>query len=264
MVRKFRVALALQPVATALFASSPFAEGQPNGFKSLRSEIWRNTDRARTGMLPFVFEPGMGFERYVEYALGVPMYFVYRDGNYIDVAGASFRDFLAGKLPQLPGERPTIDDWSDHLTTLFPEVRMKRFLETRGADSGRSGNIKALPAFFVGLLYDTAALDAASDLIRDWTAEERDAMREAVPHQGLDTSFRKGKLLDVAREAVTIARLGLANRRRLDAAGQDETRYLAAAETVVKSGRSEADRLLTHYHADWSGSVTPIYRDYRF
>jgi glutamate--cysteine ligase len=264
MVAKFRVALALQPVATAIFASSPFAEGGLNGFKSLRSEIWRDTDTARTGMLPFVFEPGMGFERYTEYALDVPMYFVYRDGNYIDVAGASFRTFLDGKLPQLPGVRPTLDDWSDHLTTLFPEVRMKRFLETRGADSGRGPNIIALPALFVGLLYDATALAAAGDLIRSWTADERQQLRDQVPRLGLATPFRRGTLLDVAREVVAIARSGLVNRRRFDAAGQDEVRYLEFAEAVVRSGQSEADSLIAQFQGRWSGSVAQAYRDYRF
>ena len=181
MVQKFRVSLALQPIATAIFACSPFTEGKPNGFLSARSEVWRDTDKRRTGMLPFVFEPGMSFERYADYALDVPMYFVYRDGRYIDAAGASFRDFLAGKLAQLPGERPTLDDWSDHLTTLFPEVRMKRFLEMRGADGGRWRRICALPAFWAGLLYDQTSLDAAWDLVKDWTAEERQALRDAVP-----------------------------------------------------------------------------------
>ena len=185
MVQKFRVSLALQPIATAIFACSPFTEGKPNGFLSARSEVWRDTDKRRTGMLPFVFEPGMSFERYADYALDVPMYFVYRDGRYIDAAGASFRDFLAGKLAQLPGERPTLDDWSDHLTTLFPEVRMKRFLEMRGADGGRWRRICALPAFWVGLLYDQTSLDAAWDLVKDWTAEERQALRDAVPRTAL-------------------------------------------------------------------------------
>src|SRR5690606_35476071 len=140
--------LALQPIATAIFASSPITEGKPNGYESMRSVVWRDTDSRRTGMLPFVFEDGMGYERYVDYALDVPMYFVYRDGRYIDVAGASFRDFLSGELAAMPGERPTVDDWSDHLTTLFPEVRLKRFLEMRGADAGRWRRICALPAFW--------------------------------------------------------------------------------------------------------------------
>ena len=190
MVKKFRVSLALQPIATAMFACSPFTEGKPNGFLSARSNVWLDTDRNRTGMLPFVFEDGMSFERYVDYALQVPMYFVYRSGNYIDVAGASFRDFMAGKLAQLPGERPTLDDWSDHLTTLFPEVRMKRFLEMRGADGGRWRRICAVPAFWTGLLYDQTALDAAYDLIKGWTAEQRQALRDAVPKIGAAHAHR--------------------------------------------------------------------------
>ena len=143
MVKKFRVGLALQPVATALFANSPLTEGKPNGYKSFRSHIWEDTDPDRTGMLPFVFEDGFGYDRYLDYALNVPMYFVYRDGQYIDVAGESFRAFLDGKLPQLPGEKPRVSDFVDHLSTIFPEVRLKSFLEMRGADGGRWGRICA-------------------------------------------------------------------------------------------------------------------------
>jgi len=264
MIAKFRVALALQPIATALFASSPFTEGKPNGFKSLRSEIWRDTDKARTGMLPFVFEPGMSFGRYVDYALDVPMYFVYRDGNYIDAAGASFRDFMAGKLTQLPGERPTLDDWSDHLTTLFPEVRMKRFLETRGADGGRWRRICGLPALFVGLLYDDAALAAAGDLIRSWTAEERQALRDGVPRQALATPFRTGSVHDIAREVVAIAHSGLRNRRRLDSKGRDETIYLEFVDEVVASGQSAADELLRRYEGEWQRDTDRIFREHAF
>src|SRR5262249_23765668 len=212
----------LQPVVTAIFACSPFTEGKPNGFLSMRSEVWRDTDKARTGMLPFVFEPGMSFERYVDYALGVPMYFIYRSGRYIDVAGASFRDFLAGRLAQLPGEFPTEDDWSDHLTTLFPEVRLKRFLEMRGADGGRWRRICALPALWTGLLYDKTALDAAWDLVKDWTAEERHALREAVPKTALRTSFRSGTVLEIARAALAIAEAGLQRRAFANAKGEDE------------------------------------------
>jgi glutamate--cysteine ligase len=264
MVKKFRVSLALQPIATALFASSPFTEGRPNGFKSLRSEVWRDTDPNRTGLLPFVFEDGMSFDRYVEYALGVPMYFVYRDGNYIDVAGASFRDFLAGKLPQLPGEYPTLDDWSDHLTTLFPEVRMKRFLEMRGADGGRWRRICALPSFWVGLLYDASALDAAWDLVKSWTAEERQALREAVPRAALDAPFRGGTALSVAREAVAIAQSGLRRRARLNRKGQDETIHLDYLVEAVRSGRTAADDLLARFHGDWRGNVDLIFKEYAF
>lgn len=264
MVKKFRVSLALQPIATALFASSPFTEGRPNGFKSLRSEVWRDTDPNRTGLLPFVFEPGMSFDRYVEYALGVPMYFVYRDGNYVDVAGASFRDFLAGKLPQLPGEYPTLDDWSDHLTTLFPEVRMKRFLEMRGADGGRWRRICALPAFWVGLLYDAAALDAAWDLVKSWTAEERQSLREAVPKAALDAPFRGGTALAVARDAVAIAQAGLRRRARLNSKGQDETIHLDYVVEAVRSGRTPADDLLARFHGPWEGNVDPIFKEYAF
>jgi glutamate--cysteine ligase len=264
MVRKFRVSLALQPVATAIFACSPFTEGRPNGFLSLRSEVWRDTDRARTGMLPFVFEDGMGFERYADYALDVPMYFVYRDGRYIDVAGASFRDFLSGRLRQLPGERPTLDDWSDHLTTLFPEVRMKRFLEMRGADGGRWRRICAVPAFWIGLLYDRASLNAAWDLVRDWSAEERQALRDAVPRTGLQTPFRGGSVLEVARAALAISRAGLVRRGRTDASGNDETRFLEPVEWILREGMSPAQEMLARYEGPWGGDVTPMFTEYAF
>jgi len=264
MVKKLRVSLALQPVATALFASSPFTEGKPNGFKSLRSAVWRDTDGDRTGMLPFVFEDGMGYERYADYALDVPMYFVYRDGEYIDVAGSSFRDFLEGRLTQLPGEKPTIDDWSDHLTTLFPEVRLKRFLEMRGADGGPWRRICGLPAFWVGLLYDGAALDAAWDLVKDWTTEERSALRNGVPEQGLSVPFRGGTLQDIAREAQRIAAAGLASRRRLNSKGDDETMFLDFIAETVGTGQVPADELLAKYNKSWNGDISRIYKEYAF
>jgi glutamate--cysteine ligase len=258
------VSLALQPVATAIFACSPFTEGRPNGFLSLRSEIWRHTDAARTGMLPFAFEPGMGFERYADYALDVPMYFVYRDGRYIDTAGASFRDFMAGKLAQLPNERPTLDDWSDHLTTLFPEVRMKRFLEMRGADGGRWRRICAVPAFWTGLLYDRTALDAAWDLVRTWSEEERQGLRDAVPRSGLATPFRGGTMLDVAREAFAISRSGLARRGFKDAQGNDEARFLEPVEAILREGISPAQEMLARYATTWGRSVGPLFTEYAF
>ncbi len=264
MVKKFRVSLALQPIATALFASSPLTEGRPNGFRSLRSEVWRDTDPNRTGMLPFVFEDGMGFERYVDYALDVPMYFVYRDGRYVDVAGASFRSFMEGKLPQLPGEQPTEEDWSDHLTTLFPEVRMKRFLEMRGADGGRGAQIAALSAFWTGLLYDAGALEAAWRLVEDWSSEERQALRNGVPRTALATPFRQGNVHDIASEAVGIARRGLAARARPDGKGRDETIYLAPLEEIVAKGRTAADDILARYESDWKGEATRIFREFAF
>lgn len=269
MVKKLRVSLALQPVATALFASSPFTEGKPNGFKSMRSEVWRDTDRARTGMLPFVFEDGMGYRSYVDYALDVPMYFVYRDGAYIDVAGASFRSFLDGRLPQLPGERPTLDDWSDHLTTLFPEVRLKRFLEMRGADSGSGERIPALSAFWVGLLYDEAALDAAWRLVKGWSAGDRDSLRDRVPKGGLNTPLDGLGLgfqstLGLAREALAISAAGLAARGIRRADGADERVYLEPLQEVVRTGRSLANELLANYHGRWNARVEPIFEEYGF
>ncbi len=264
MVQKLRVSLALQPIATAIFATSPFTEGKPNGFQSLRSEVWRDTDRNRTGMLPFVFEDGMGYERYVDYALDVPMYFVYRDGNYIDVAGASFREFLSGKLAALPGERPTLDDWSDHLTTLFPEVRLKRFLEMRGADGGRWKRVTALSALWTGLLYDRSALDAAWDLVKDWTTEERQGLRDRVPHSGLATPFRDRTVQAVADEVLRIARGGLKRRGFVNLKSQDETIYLEALQSLVKSGRSAADDLLERFHGRWKGDIDHIFAEYAF
>lgn len=259
MVAKMRAGLALQPVATALFANSPFTEGKPNGFQSYRAEMWRDTDPDRSGLLPFAFEPGMGFERYVDYALGVPMYFVYRDGRYIDVAGASFRDFLAGKLAALPGVRPTLEDWADHLTTLFPDVRLKRFLEMRGADAGSFAALWALPALWTGLLYDQQALDGASALIAGWTEAERQALRDAVPRLGLKTPFRGGTLRDVGRDMVGLALGGLQRRARLDRNGADERNALQLLVQVVEEGRSPADRLLADFAGPWHGDIDKVF-----
>lgn len=264
MVKKLRVSLALQPIATALFASSPFEEGQPNGYQSLRSEVWRDTDRRRTGMLPFAFEDGMGYERYVDYALDVPMYFVYRDGNYIDVAGRSFRDFLAGRLPGLEGVLPTLDDWSDHLTTLFPEVRLKRFLEMRGADGGRWRTISALPAFWGGLLYDEQALDGAWQLVKDWNADEREALRNGVPISGLVTPFRQTSVREIARDVLALARDGLQRRAIRNAAGEDETIYLEPLEHIMASGQTVSDTLLSRFHGPWNGNIDHIFTEFAF
>jgi len=264
MVKKFRVSLALQPIATALFANSPFTEGRPNGFQSFRSHIWTDTDPDRTGDLPFVFEDGFGFERYADYALDTPMYFVYRDGTYIDASGLSFRDFLAGRLPILPGETPLMTDWVDHLTTLFPEVRLKKYLEMRGADGGPWRRLCALPALWVGLLYDTVALDAAWDLVKDWTAEERAGLRAGVPRHALRTPFRSGTVQDVAREVLAIARDGLARRARNDNWGDDETHFLDTLFAIAESGQTPADELLERFHGEWAGSVDPVFRDYAY
>jgi glutamate--cysteine ligase len=264
MVKKLRVSLALQPIATALFAASPFTEGRLNGFQSLRSEIWRDTDRARTGMLPFAFEPSMGYERYVDYALGVPMYFVYRGGRYVDASGKSFKDFMAGKLPELPGEVPTLDDWSDHLTTLFPEVRLKRFLEMRGADGGPWQRICALSALWVGLLYDDDALESAWSLVKDWTEEEREGLRDAVPRLGVATRFRSATVQEIARDVVTIARRGLRQRRRINAASQDESIYLEPLAEVVSSGRTLSDELIAKFNGPWHGDIDHVFEEYAF
>ncbi|CAI8218177.1 MAG: Glutamate--cysteine ligase EgtA [Alphaproteobacteria bacterium] len=260
MVEKLRIALALQPLATALFANSPFINGKPTGNMSERSLVWTDTDAKRTGMLPFVFEDGFGFEQYVDYALDVPMYFVVRDGEFISALGMNFRDFLKGELPALPGEKPTAEDWENHLTVLFPEARVKRFIEMRGADSGPWPSLCALPAFWVGLLYDAETQSKLVDYIADWTQEERDALRLGAPQTGLATPFRGGTLLDMAREIVPMATQGLKNRGCGDGAGADESLFLAYLEEIVESGKSSAEKLLDQYHGVWDGDIKNAYR----
>jgi glutamate--cysteine ligase len=265
MVRKFRVGLALQPVATALFANSPFTEGKPNGYLSYRSHIWEDTDPDRTGMLPFVFDDGFGYERYCDYALDVPMYFVFRDGKYIDVAGESFRAFLDGKLPQLPGEKPKLADFVDHLSTIFPEVRLKSFLEMRGADGGPWNRICALPALWVGLLYDDQALDAAWDLVKHWTIDEHEEIRRSVPKLALRAPVPGGGTVhDLARTVLDIASAGLTRRARLNSAGDNESGFLDPLNEIVASGRTPAERMLDRYHGDWHGDVSKIYSEMSF
>jgi glutamate--cysteine ligase len=266
MVQKFRVALALQPVATALFANSPFFDGKVNGFKSWRSRIWRDLDPARTGTLPFAFEDGMGFQRYVDYALDVPMYFVYRDGRYISALGQSFRDFMKGQLPALPGEKPTLSDWADHLTTIFPEARLKKFIETRGADGGPWRRLCALPALWVGLLYDQSALDAAWDLVKGWDTETREGLRVAASVSALDAEAGGVKMRDLAQEVLKIAEAGLKARAIPGAGGMvpDETHFLNALQESVESGKVPADELLARYHGDWNGDLNRIYADYSY
>jgi glutamate--cysteine ligase len=264
MVKKLRVSLALQPVATALFANSPFTEGKPNGFLSFRSEIWRDTDPDRSGMLPWAFEPGMGYERWADYALGVPMYFVKRGDRYIDVAGRSFRELLAGKLPELPGERATVSDWANHLSTIFPEVRLKRYLEMRGADGGPWSRLPSLSALWVGLLYDDACLDAAWDIVKGWTAEERQRLRDEVPRLGFRAAIRGRDLLSIARETLPLARAGLTRRKKFDPYGADETRYLKPLEELTERGETPAQELLRKFHGPWGGSVDPVFTEYAY
>jgi glutamate--cysteine ligase len=261
MVKKLRVSIALQPVATALFANSPFTEGKPNGFLSFRAEIWRDTDPDRTGMLPWVFEDGMGFERWVDYALDVPMYFVKHGDEYVDVAGQSFRDLIAGKLPGMPGANATISDWSNHLSTTFPEVRLKRYLEMRGADSGPLPNLLALPAFWAGILYDDTSLDAAWDLVKDWTAEERQTLRDQVPKAGLAAMVRGRTVFAIANDALRLAYAGLTRRKRLDAGGHDETRFLEPLQDRLARGTTPAEELLEKFHGPWARSVEPLYEE---
>jgi glutamate--cysteine ligase len=259
MVRKLRASVALQPIATALFANSPFSEGRLNGSRSERSQIWRDTDANRTGMLPFAFEEGMGYERYVDYALDVPMYFVKRGSTYHDVAGASFRDLMAGRLAALPGERATMSDWANHLSTIFPEVRLKRYLEMRGADAGPMPMLVALPALFVGLLYDEAALDGALDLVSGWSAQERQALRDAVPVEGLHARIGGRSVRDIAADMLALARAGLRARDCRDAEGRDETHHLDVLDEIVASGLTHADRLVELFGGAWGGSVEPVF-----
>ncbi|MHB8448139.1 MAG: glutamate--cysteine ligase [Rudaea sp.] len=264
MVKKFRVSLALQPIATALFADSPFSEGKPNGYLSYRSHIWTDTDPDRTGMLDFVFEDGFGFERYVDYLLDVPMYFSYRDGNYVDLAGKSFRKFLVGKLDELPGAKPTLKDWADHMTTAFPEVRLKKYLEMRGADGGPWNRLCALPAFWVGLLYDAAALDAAWDLVKDFTHEERHALRDGVPKHALKLPFRNASVRELALEALKIAGNGLARRGKLNSTGASEAVFLEPLIEFAQANQTPAERKLELFHGPWKGSVDPVFREFAY
>jgi glutamate--cysteine ligase len=264
MVKKFRVGLALQPIATAMFAASPFREGRPNGFLSYRGQVWTDVDNARAGMLPFVFEPGMGFERYVDYALDVPMYFVYRDGKYHDLSGKSFRDFMARKIPEVAHIEPSMSDWADHLTTIFPEVRLKKFLEMRGADGGLWRRICALPALWTGIYYDRTALDAAWDLVKDWTDEERWALRHAVPKLALKTPFRNFKVRDIAEQMLRISAAGLRVRAEHDSIGGSEQGFLQPLEQIVADNKTRAEELLEKFHGEWRGDLSRLYAEYSY
>ena len=261
MVRKFRVSLALQPIATALFANSPFTEGKPNGFQTFRSHIWTDTDPDRCGILPFVFEDSMSYERYVDYLLDVPMYFAYRNNEYLDFSGRSFRDFMAGRFHNELKDEPRITDFVDHTTTVFPEVRLKRYLEMRGADSGPLDRLVALPALWVGLLYDSGALDEASELIREWKLPDHELLRREVPRSALKTRFRGRTVQDVAIDVLKIARRGLIARRRLNKAGIDEAHFLEPLERIAESGRTASDELLEAFETRWKGSVDPVFAE---
>ncbi|UXI68200.1 glutamate--cysteine ligase [Tahibacter amnicola] len=264
MVKKFRVSLALQPIATALFADSPFTDGKPNGFQSFRSNVWTDTDPDRTGMLDFVFEDGFGYERYVDYLLDVPMYFSYRDGEYVDLAGQSFKRFLDGKLEALPGAVPTLKDWADHMTTAFPEVRLKRYLEMRGADGGPWNRLCALPALWVGLLYDDAALDAAWDLVKDFTLAERHALRDGVPRHGFKLPFRQGTVRELALETLKIAGHGLARRARRNGSGADEAVFLEPLIEFAQANQTPAERKLELFHGKWQGNIDRVFKEFAY
>lgn len=261
MVDKFRASLALQPIATALFANSPFLEGRPSGYLSYRSHIWTDTDPYRTGQLPFVFESGFGFERYAEWMLDVPMYFVRREGRFIDAAGQSFRDFMAGRLPALPGEYPTLADWEDHLTTAFPEVRLKKFLEMRGTDGGPWRRLCALPALWVGALYDSVSLDGCLELARGWTPEDLEQLRADVSREGLDARIQGRSVREIARDMLDLAHRGLASRRRLGVSGDDETGFLQPLRRIVETGLTPAEVLLERFDTEWNGSLDPLFSE---
>ena len=264
MVEKFRISLALQPLATALFANSPLKEGRPNGFRSLRSHVWTDTDPDRCGMLPFVFEDGMGFERWLDHVLDVPMYFVRRDGNYINAAGQSFRDFMKGELPALPGELPTMEDWKDHMTTLFPEVRLKTFLEMRGADGGPWSRLCALPALWVGLLYDSEAQNEAAALVKEWSLDDMASMRDNAPMMGLATEINGRSFQDLAKQVLAIADKGLKNRARLSTGGESEQGFLNALWESAETGLTPADRVLEDLNGPWGGDVNRIFKEYSY
>jgi len=264
MVRKFRTSLALQPIATALWANSPFKNGQPNGLLSYRSHIWTDTDPDRCGTLPFIFDDSFGFEAYVDYMLDVPMYFVYRDGTYIDASGQSFRDFLAGKLPALPGEKPTVKDWEDHLTTAFPEVRLKKYLEMRGADGGPWGRLCALPAFWAGLLYDEQALDQAEQMVKDWTLADNEYLREKVPYTALNTEFKGQTIGDIALDLLDIAQGGLKRRGVLNERAQDESKFLEPLYTIAESGQTQAEIMLKEFETRWKGDIDQLFKDHAY
>ena len=264
MVEKYRISLALQPIATALFANSPFYEGKPSGFQSFRSNVWTDTDPDRCGMLPFVFEEGFGFERYVDYLLDVPMYFVYRGGEYLDVAGKSFRDFIDGNVPDVSQYQAAMGDWSDHTTTVFQEVRLKKYIEMRGADGGPWNRICGLSALWVGLLYDCAAQDQAWQLCKDWTVAEQQKLRDDVPRLGLQAEIKGRSVQDWAKDVLAIARGGLARRKRLDSSGNDETGFLTPLEAIARSGKTQAQELLEAFEGRWNGSVDPIYEEMRY
>ena len=264
MIKKFKVSLALQPIATALFSNSPFLNGKLNGYNSYRSHIWTDTDSDRTGFLPFVFEGEMSYEKYVDYALKVPMYFIYRDGNYIDVSGLSFENFLEGSLAELPGEKPTIFDWENHLTTIFPEVRLKSFLEMRGADGGKFESVCALSSFWVGLLYDQVSLDSSWDLIKDFDVDKIQDLRLEIIKNGFKSSFGNSTVLSLATSVLNLSNEGLKRRNVLNRNGQDESIFLNPLRKIIETERTPSDELIKKFLEDWDKDLVNMYKEYTF
>lgn len=260
MVQKSRIGLALQPIIGAIFSNSPFMNGRVSGFQSYRNYVWLDTDAARTGDLPFMFDGDGGFEKYVDYLLDVPMYFVLRDGQYIDATGQSFRDFMVGKLPALPGEFATIEDWQNHTTCVFPIVRLKPWIEMRGADGGSWQYLCALPALWTGLLYDVDAQQATTDLIKDWAADERRSLHLDTPKAGLQTKFRRGTVANIAKQILTIAEHGLQRRNFRDKNGADETYFLDPLKEILDSGKTQSDLLIEKFQGEWGGKIDRIFK----
>jgi len=264
MINKFKLSFLLQPIATALFANSPFSDGSLNGYKSIRSEYWKDTDPDRTGILSFVFDDSMSYERYVDYALDVPMYFINRDGKYIDLAGKSFRDFMMKKIDTVRNHDASINDWELHLTTIFPEVRLKNYIEMRGADAGGINHICALSAFWVGLMYDTQALDEALELTKSITKDELVELRNKVPLEGLDCSVGKHDIYRLASEAIDISKNGLKRRKKLNTENNDESIYLKYLEEIIIRKESPADKLVRKFNSNWGQNIEKVFENCLF
>lgn len=265
MQRKLQTSLKLQPIASALFANSPFTEGKPNGELSWRSGVWHDVDNQRGGYHPEMLEAGYGFKDYVQWCLDLPMYFIIRDGKYIDMTHITFRDFMEGKASiELPGIVATMGDWSNHVSTVFPDVRLKQFLEMRGADGGPWRGICALPALWVGLLYDETALDEAEALVKDWDADAVDKLRNDVPAKALNAEINGSSVLDVSREVLKISKGGLQRRACLNGEGFDERLFLVPLEEIIAAKRTTAEHLLWMYNGPWQQDTKRVFEEMAF